>query len=738
MKQHYILFLLFFSIMAHAQIVTIPDANFKAKLLQASYNTEIAYNENGFKIPIDTNNNQEIEVDELDYVYRLNVSSSSISDLTGVESFQHLDLLDCSYNNLYSLDVKVSELNCSYNQLTELTITRVEPAYWNYYSYYFDCSHNNLTSINFNNEYEGHAFELHCSYNNLVSLGFESADLIYLTCAHNNFTELDLSHFYTLEGVDCSYNNIQNLYLNPTGAIPMSFNCNNNELVSIYLKDADAMPLDPEYTSFAGNPNLTYICANEADILFLQNLADQYGYNSEVNGTCESIPLYHLSGNAKIDIENNGCDATDIDFPHIKFKVEDNSNTGYFYSNSGYYSTSLQEGSYTITPVFNNPNLTASPASIIVTFPGNSSDIVQNFCITQIGEHPDVEISLVNMGIAVPGFDNMYRIFYSNKSFDVCSGTVTLNFNDATLDFLSANPTNSGQSAGQLSWNYNNLQPFETRHIDVVLNLNSPVETPPLNQGDILHFTAVANNIPADEYPADNMSVLNQAIFNAFDPNDKTCLEGDTITPQMVGEYVHYKIRFENTGNYYAAIVTVKDVIDTSKFDISTLTPIAGSHPFITRITNTNQVEFVFDNIMLPFDDANNDGYVIFKIKTKPTLVLGDELSNTAGIYFNYNAPVITNTAVTTVAIPLGIDDNEKTFGFALYPNPVKDILTFSSKVNTNIDSIEIYNMLGQQVVKAIPPAGDYSIDVAKLTAGNYIVKTATGGAVSTIRFIKE
>ncbi len=55
----------------------------------------------------------------------------------------------------------------------------------------------------------------------------------------------------------------------------------------------------------------------------------------------------------------------------------------------------------------------------------------------------------------------------------------------------------------------------------------------------------------------------------------------------------------------------------------------------MTKISETNKVEFIFENINLPFDDATNDGYVAFKIQTNPSLVVGDSFSNTASIYFD-------------------------------------------------------------------------------------------------------
>ncbi|MBL0101347.1 MAG: hypothetical protein IPP49_16015 [Saprospiraceae bacterium] len=97
----------------------------------------------------------------------------------------------------------------------------------------------------------------------------------------------------------------------------------------------------------------------------------------------------------------------------------------------------------------------------------------------------------------------------------------------------------------------------------------------------------------------------------------------------MIGKYVDYLIRFENTGNYAAENVVVKDIIDTKTFDVSSLQITDASHEVYTRIEG-NKVEFIFENINLPFDDANNDGYIAFKIKTLPTLVLGDSLKKSS------------------------------------------------------------------------------------------------------------
>jgi hypothetical protein len=175
-------------------------------------------------------------------------------------------------------------------------------------------------------------------------------------------------------------------------------------------------------------------------------------------------------------------------------------------------------------------------------------------------------------------------------------------------------------------------------------------------------------------------------------------------------------------------------MIDLTKFDIATLVPLKSSHDFYTRIKD-NKVEFIFENINLDFNDATNDGYVAFKIKTKPNLVLGDTFTNNANIYFDYNFPITTNTYTTTVAA-LSAQDFEFDTYFSLYPNPAKDVLNIQTKYDLAVNSIEIYNQLGQ-VVMAIT---NYvtKIDVTDLASGTYFVKLNTEKGSANSKFVKE
>ncbi len=335
-----------------------------------------------------------------------------------------------------------------------------------------------------------------------------------------------------------------------------------------------------------------------------------------------------------------------------------------------------------------------------------------------------------------PGFDTHFRLIYKNKGNQILSGTINFTFDDSVLDFISASTTVNAQSTNNLSWNYSNLLPFETRSIDIILNVNGPMETPPVNIDDILQFSATINPISGDETPLDNVFNSTQIVGGSFDPNDKTCLEGATIPITKVGDYLHYLIRFQNTGTAAAQNIVVKDIIDISKFDLSSLQLISTSHQQVTRITG-NKVEFIFENIQLPAeqdDEPGSHGYVAFKIRTKNNLVLGNTVSNTANIYFDYNFPIMTNTASTTIAV-LSANEFENT-SVSIAPNPVKNNLSISAA--DVISSIQMYDVQGRLIATQLNNSTSTTLDMSQQNTGVYFVKVITENGVKVEKIIKE
>ncbi len=781
MKNYYLLLFLLFGLFGKAQIVNFPDANFKTILLQASTSNQIASTEipdfNGVTTyhQIDINNNGEIELSEALAIKYLNVDSSNITNLTGIEAFFNLESLSCKSGQISSLNIlsltNLRILRCDENQLTSLNISGLT----NLTSLICDgnqltslnvsgltnleflsCSSNNLTSLNVSGltdlehlwcEYNQLSFldvsgltnlyYLKCYYNQLLSLNVSgSNNLNYLECFNNQLSSLNVSGSNNLYYLACMDNQLTSLDVSGISDLKRIF-CENNQLTQLNIKNGNS---NWEGLNFNSNPNLQYVCSDEEDIALVQQKIVDYGYaNCHVNSYCSFTlggQFYTIQGQNKFDDENDNCDVTDNFIPSFKYSITDGTTTGSIISNnSGLYSILVQAGSYTITPILENPSyFNVSPTNVVVSFPTQASPVTENFCLIPNGEIHDVEISIIPISVARPGFDCNYKIIYKNKGNQVENGTINLAFDDTIFDFVSSSLATSTQTIGNLNWNYSNLQPFETRSITVVLNLNSPMETPAVNSGDILNYTATNTIANTDEILSDNTFVLNQTVVNSYDPNDKTCLQGNYVGPDKIGEFVHYMIRFENTGTFPAQNIVVKDMIDTAKFDVVSLVPLHASHNYFTKITG-NKVEFIFENINLPFDDANNDGYVAFKIKTVPTLVVGNTFSNSANIYFDYNFPIVTNTATTTIAALSNPSFDFATY-FSLYPNPATNELNINLKSAIEINSIQIYNTIGQLVT--VQTGNALKVDVSNLKIGNYFIKINTNEGFSTSQFIKD
>jgi uncharacterized repeat protein (TIGR01451 family) len=657
-----------------------------------------------------------------------------INSLSGIEYFTNLTYLDCAINQLTNLNISglinLGYLDCGNNQLTNLNLNGLN------LSTLF-CGHNQLTSLDFSGM--SNIYNLACDANQLTSLDLSTFtnSLVHLSCAKNQLTSLDVGDLTKLETFWASLNQFTSLDFSNNKKLVI-LNCADNNLETLFIKNGIV-----ETTLYIlNNPNLIYICADDNQLTDVQNKINESGYvNCNVNSYCTFTPggtFYVLNGQTKLDANSNGCDVLDNSFANMKFTISNGTSSGRFVSNTtGSYSMPLQAGTYTIMSDLENPNyFIVSPPSVNVTFPTQASPFTQNFCVRANGVHPDLEVTILPLQAARPGFDAIYKLIYKNKGNTTQSGTVNLAFNDAVLDLVSANPVATTQTVNNLSWDFSNLLPFEIREITLILNINSSTETPAINSGDVLNYTANISSVATDNLPADNTFAFPQTVVNSFDPNDKTCLEGTKIAPEKVGEYVHYMIRFENNGTANAQNILVKDIIDIDKFYINSLVPVKGSHSFTTNIKG-NKVEFIFENINLPFDDANNDGYVVFKIKTKSTLVLGNTFSNLASIYFDYNFPIVTNTATTTIAV-LSVQDFVFSNYFSVYPNPVTNVLNISAKESIEVSSINIYNTLGQLVLVIPNAQNTKTVDVSALTIGNYFIKINSDKGTSNTKFIKK
>jgi len=235
-----------------------------------------------------------------------------------------------------------------------------------------------------------------------------------------------------------------------------------------------------------------------------------------------------------------------------------------------------------------------------------------------------------------------------------------------------------------------------------------------------------------DENVTDNIYVFNQNVVGAFDPNDITCIEGEVVNPSYIGEELHYVIRFENTGNFYAENVVVTMEIDQERYGISSLKVLNASHTVSAQVRG-NMAEFFFNQIML---DSGGHGNILLVMKSMTALEEGDAVQSKADIYFDYNYPIITNDAVTIFEATMSTDENIKNIDLKVYPNPTTDYFNLVSE--SKIQLIELYDISGRLIKTSLINDFETRQDITTLNKGTYILKIKTENGEVTGKIIKN
>ncbi|WP_185965908.1 T9SS type A sorting domain-containing protein [Flavobacterium sp. ZT3R18] len=297
-------------VQATEQYTLIPDLNFEKKLIELGIDSAPA--------------NGKVATNKINTLTSLNVSSSSIADLTGIQDFVALESLDCQENNLTILDLskngKLTDVNCSTNQLTSfintsnLNLTHLNcdsnqlnslvvskytvltNLFFNYNKITvidvssntllekLECYSNLLTELNITNNTS--LIELSCGKNQLTSLNTsKNLALAYLSCSYNQISSLNLYKNTALYGLGCSNNKLSTLdisanvaltgifcHVNELTSLDLSRNsvllllkCNNNKLLSINFKNGKNSSIDTNnLPNFKNNPNLKCIQVDDA------------------------------------------------------------------------------------------------------------------------------------------------------------------------------------------------------------------------------------------------------------------------------------------------------------------------------------------------------------------------------------------------------------------------------------------------------------------------------------------
>jgi hypothetical protein len=258
--------------------------------------------------------------------------------------------------------------------------------------------------------------------------------------------------------------------------------------------------------------------------------------------------------------------------------------------------------------------------------------------------------------------------------------------------------------------------------------------------GDTLCFR-VFSNIPAtDINPANNDYSFCFPVVYSYDPNMKEVSPKGTGPEGFISgdqDTLLYTIHFQNTGSAPAFDVKIIDTLDAD-IDPESLKVLGSTHKMTPKWLAPNIVQFTFANINLP-DSISNEpashGAVQFSVKLHPGLPIGTQIRNTGYIYFDLNPPVVTNTTRNTLSSPSGVTQLSAARALNIYPNPATDQITVE---NLNQGEVCVMTISGVVVHRQSVASSRATIDISRLPAGVYILKSMNASISDTRKFIKN
>ena len=548
--------------------------------------------------------------------------------------------------------------------------------------------------------------ELDCSFNQIISLGNLPGSLTRLNCSGNQLTSLPVLPL-RLKRLYCEDNNITSLPVLPDSLGFLL--CSKNQLTSL-----------PELPEF-----VTYLSCAYNEIYCLPKLPTQYYFNLTIDSKIKCLPNENAVDLALFILDSTGgvhqrpplCNPTNNEYQCQAFPVMqgsvfyDNNSNGIkdpgepvkkeaqvilsdgkftFTNNSGDYEIGANDtGSYHI-------NITAPqyfnvvPSVINYNFTSYDTLVVRNFALQPTTTIDEIRIRTFPVNWAArPGFSFPYLVRYENTGTTTLNPTIAFTYDNTRLDYDSSSDVRVNQTGNNLTLNTTNLVTGDGGSFVLYFRLKTTVPI-----GDTVKAIAM---VTANSF-SDHDSVTTR-VGGSFDPNDKHATP--QLSPSQVanGDYIDYTIRFQNTGTDTAFNIVIRDTLNED-LQANTLQMQASSHSCKATVKD-NIVFFEFLNILLPDSNVNepkSHGFVSFRIKPQATVQPNTTIPNKAAIYFDYNAPVITNTAGTLIkdftVVPLklisfsAVPQTDNTT--ILYWNTANEINTKHFMIEQSTDGIQI------------------------------------------------
>ena len=651
------------------QVVNIPDVNFKSFLVSDNN--------------INLNGDAEISVAEAQaFTGTISATGLGITDLTGIEAFINITILEVYSNSLTSLDVSnntnLTRLHCADNQITQLDVS-------------------NIPTLN----------QVHCQNNQLVELNVangNNSNFSYMK-AYNNAS-------LTCIQVDAGFSPPANSgQYNPGWTVDGQSSYGVNCIPSIFYVNANAIGAN-DGSSWAD------AFTNVTDALALTNLNDAVWVAKGTYTLADkNTPIAVNTGEVNII---GGFAGTETTLAERDLTAIHTTNATIF---TGDINGDDIAGDFSSNKTDNAERLFEVTASD-VTFDGIIFENIYDTSTSGGVEENGVifipnSSSINNLKIKNSAFRSNYSNGYLLKMRTLNGGLLIEN-----TKFINNTIVNRGlvyvQSDSTNGYIF-------TRWANVLVADND--------------INVAALDIYREDW--NNGSTLDVVINNStFVNNDYNGTYGNSITASGNGSVnlnINNTIFWQNTVNGTAAtrdisngFVSTYDVFIRNS--IANVSSNAGTYGGTFSATNVTTLDPTTDNLNLDAEykptsasnyivDQGDNTYYDIALFGDLDLSGNDRIFNTTidlGAY-EYNS--------TLSVDDISLDENT----VKLYPNPATDVVNI--KTNHTIKNVRVFNVNGQKVLDI---ANQSQINISNLPTGMYFLNINTNQSNQTIKILKQ
>jgi len=309
-------------------------------------------------------------------------------------------------------------------------------------------------------------------------------------------------------------------------------------------------------------------------------------------------------------------------------------------------------------------------------------------------------------------------ILVSDASCTTVPTTLNMIYSPQYTSFISASPTPATIAGNILTWDLGPMDYLASQIIYVYVGITGG-STAWLTPGDTVMTECRVSPTVGDSDTTNNVVVTVDTVLSSWDPNEMTVEPSGLIPP---GELLQYTVQFQNTGNDTAHNVAVLDTL-SDNLVASSLKMVATSGAMnISKLydaTYHNIYRFEFPNINLPDSGHHNQsiGTFVYTINAKAGLATGTMIHNHAGIFFDDNGVVMTDTTTNTIGYPETVKTVVVSSQILVYPNPAGSSITVQAP---GFDHMIMCDLMGQQVIQKTLTGTNTTIDISLLPSGVY------------------